>query len=259
MLSVSRIREAERQALAAGRQLMPLAGAAAARFVAARIAPGTPVLALAGPGNNGGDALVAATVLRAMGHDVRVLLPAGPQKLPPDAARAYDGWVAAGGGTLSALEPGFVPGLVIDGLFGIGLNRPLGADWQALVDTVNRWGAPVLALDVPSGVDADTGVALGRPIQARWTLSFIARARGWSCRGPAPAPSASGIWIRWMWSCRPRRTTSEPNPPDHDAQAIRRSVAPGVTRHRPAHPTLDPIAFRRIRRAGRRSAPPRPP
>ena len=182
---------------------MPLAGAAAARFVAARIAPGTPVLALAGPGNNGGDALVAATVLRAMGHDVRVLLPAGPQKLPPDAARAYDGWVAAGGGTLSALEPGFVPGLVIDGLFGIGLNRPLGADWQALVDTVNRWGAPVLALDVPSGVDADTGVALGRPIQARWTLSFIARARGWSCRGPAPAPSASGIWIRWMWSCRP--------------------------------------------------------
>ena len=91
---VSRIREAERQALAAGRQLMPLAGAAAARFVAARIAPGTPVLALAGPGNNGGDALVAATVLRAMGHDVRVLLPAGPQKLPPDATRAYDGWVA---------------------------------------------------------------------------------------------------------------------------------------------------------------------
>ena len=67
-------------------------------------------------------------------------------------------------------------GLVIDGLFGIGLNRPLGADWQALVDTVNRWGAPVLALDVPSGVDADTGVALGRPIQARWTLSFIAGA-----------------------------------------------------------------------------------
>ena len=73
---------------------------------------------------------------------------------------------------------GFRAGLVIDGLFGIGLNRPLGADWQALVDTVNRWGAPVLALDVPSGVDADTGVALGRPIQARWTLSFIARARG---------------------------------------------------------------------------------
>ncbi|WP_228468172.1 NAD(P)H-hydrate epimerase, partial [Achromobacter denitrificans] len=54
--SVAQIRDAERQALAGGRRLMPLAGAAAARFVAARIPPGTPVLALAGPGNNGGDA-----------------------------------------------------------------------------------------------------------------------------------------------------------------------------------------------------------
>ncbi|HEY9272496.1 NAD(P)H-hydrate epimerase, partial [Achromobacter sp.] len=59
--SVAQIREAERQALAAGRRLMPLAGAAAARYVAARIRPGTVVLALAGPGNNGGDALEATT------------------------------------------------------------------------------------------------------------------------------------------------------------------------------------------------------
>ncbi|MGY6273227.1 NAD(P)H-hydrate epimerase [Achromobacter denitrificans] len=176
--AVARIRDAERQALASGRRLMPLAGAAAARFAAARIPPGTAVLALAGPGNNGGDALEAATLLRAMGHDVRVLLPAGAQGLPAGAARAYAGWVAAGGATLAAPEPGYVPGLVIDGLFGIGLNRPLGPDWQALVDTVNGWGVPVLALDVPSGVDADTGAILGRPIQARWTLSFIARARG---------------------------------------------------------------------------------
>ncbi|SSW73419.1 Bifunctional NAD(P)H-hydrate repair enzyme Nnr [Achromobacter veterisilvae] len=180
---VAQIRDAERQALAEGRRLMPLAGAAAARFVAERIQPGTAVLALAGPGNNGGDALVAATLLRAMGHDARVLLPAGAQGLPADAARAHAGWTAAGGATLSALEPGFVPGLVIDGLFGIGLNRPLGADWQALVDTVNGWGVPVLALDVPSGVDADTGEALGRPIRARWTLSFIARARGLDLSG----------------------------------------------------------------------------
>ncbi|MBV2161823.1 NAD(P)H-hydrate epimerase [Achromobacter denitrificans] len=183
--SVAQIRDAERQALAGGRRLMPLAGAAAARFVAARIPPGTPVLALAGPGNNGGDALEAATLLRAMGHDVRVLLPSGPQGLPADAARAHAGWVAAGGATLSALEPGYRPGLVIDGLFGIGLNRPLSADWQALVDTVNAWGLPVLALDVPSGLDADTGAALGRPIQARWTLSFIARARGLDQSGAA--------------------------------------------------------------------------
>ena len=189
--SVAQIRDAERQTLATGRRLMPLAGAAAARHVAARIRPGAVVLALAGPGNNGGDALEAATGLRAMGHDVRVLLPSGAQGLPADAARAYAGWQAAGGETWSTLEPGFVPGLVIDGLFGIGLNRPLGADWQALVDTVNAWNVPVLALDVPSGIDADSGEALGRPIQARWTLSFIGRARG--LERPGPGRDACGI------------------------------------------------------------------
>lgn len=183
--SVASIRAAERQASAAGRRLMPLAGAAAARFVAARLAPGARVLALAGPGNNGGDALVAATRLREMGYDVRVVLPAGAQGLPADAARAYAGWIGAGGTCLSALDPDPAPDLVIDGLFGIGLNRPLGPDWQALVDTVNAWGLPVLALDVPSGIDADTGAALGRPILARWTLSFIARARGLARPGAA--------------------------------------------------------------------------
>jgi hydroxyethylthiazole kinase-like uncharacterized protein yjeF len=170
---------------------MPLAGAAAARYAAARLGPGARVLALAGPGNNGGDALEAAAGLRAMGHDVRVLLPAGAQRLPPDAARAYAGWLAAGGETWSELEPGFVPELVIDGLFGIGLNRPLGADWQALVDTVNAWSVPVLALDVPSGIDADSGEALGRPIRARWTLSFIGRARG--LERPGPGRDACGV------------------------------------------------------------------
>ena len=222
---VSRIREAERQALAAGRQLMPLA-----RLRPALWRPGSRPVRRCWPWP--APATMAATpwsrrpCCGRWGTTCACCCPPARRScLPMPPAPTTGGWPR--GGTLSALEPGFVPGLVIDGLFGIGLNRPLGADWQALVDTVNRWGAPVLALDVPSGVDADTGVALGRPIQARWTLSFIARARGWSCRDPAPAPSASGIWIRWMWSCRPRRTTSEPNPPDHGAQAIRRSVAPG--------------------------------
>ena len=79
--------------------------------------------------------------------------------MPP--APTTGGWPRAADAVRAGT--GFRARLVIDGLFGIGLNRPLGADWQALVDTVNRWGAPVLALDVPSGVDADTGVALGRP------------------------------------------------------------------------------------------------
>jgi NAD(P)H-hydrate repair Nnr-like enzyme with NAD(P)H-hydrate epimerase domain len=59
------------------------------------------------------------------------------------------------------------------------------------VDAVNGWGVPVLALDVPSGIDADSGEALGRPIRARWTLSFIGRARG--LERPGPGRDACGV------------------------------------------------------------------
>lgn len=175
--SVAQIRRAEQLALAEGASLMPRAGAAAAAFAAERVGPGGSILAVAGPGNNGGDALEAATRLLALGLRVQVVLPSGPEKLPPDAARAWAGWLAAGGRTLASL-PTAPPDLLIDGLFGIGLNRPLDSSWQQLVDTINAWRVPVLALDVPSGINADTGAALGRPIQATWTLSFIAAARG---------------------------------------------------------------------------------
>ena len=181
--SVAQIRHAEQRALAAGAVLMPKAGAAAAAFAAQRVAPGARILALAGPGNNGGDALEAAARLLALGMHVTVVLPIDPAALPPDARRAWDLWLAAGGTTLTSL-PACPSDLLIDGLFGIGLNRPLDAFWQGLVNTVNAWKVPVLALDVPSGIDADTGQALGRPVQATWTLSFIGTARGLVIPGP---------------------------------------------------------------------------
>ncbi|MBB1625524.1 NAD(P)H-hydrate epimerase [Achromobacter sp. UMC71] len=181
--SVARIRHAERLALSQGRELMPLAGLAAADFIAARFAPPARVLALAGPGNNGGDALTAATGLLARGYAVDLHMPAGPDALPPDAARAWRNWRDAGGGSLDALPDLLDYAVIIDGLFGIGLNRPLGASWQTLADRVNASGAPVLALDVPSGIDADSGLALGRPLRARWTLCFIAMARGLEAPG----------------------------------------------------------------------------
>lgn len=187
--SVAQIRLAEQRALASGRTLMPLAGAAAANFVTSRVPAKASVLALAGPGNNGGDALEAATLLMARGFDVHVVLPSGPGKLPADAARAWAGWLAAGGQarTHDDLPDGPSPDLVMDGLFGIGLNRPLDAKWQSLIDAVNALQVPVLALDVPSGIEADSGAALGRPIQARWTLSFIAVSRGLSLPGAGRA------------------------------------------------------------------------
>jgi len=200
--SVENIRRIEREARLRGIALMPRAGLAGARFAAARLderlipdrhaaaipgsaPPPATVLALAGPGNNGGDAMVAATWLRAWGHAVRVVLYADPDRLPADARQAYEGWVGAGGEILHEL-PADAPVLALDGLFGIGLNRPLGALWQARIDALNAWRIPVLALDVPSGLDAATGQALGRPVQATWTLSFIAAAAGLG-HGDGPA------------------------------------------------------------------------
>lgn len=195
-LRVALIRRIERLVLARGEALMPRAGLSAACFVRARLQEGGPasgsggqgtVLALAGPGNNGGDALTAAAHLLAWGFPVQVVLPSGPDGLPADARRAHAAWREAGGMERATL-PGDPPALVIDGLFGIGLNRPLEPSWQALVDRVNAWDAPVLALDVPSGLHAESGEALGRPIEASWTLSFIASAPGLS-RGAGPAVS----------------------------------------------------------------------
>ena len=195
-LTLEQIRCIERGALADGLPLMQRAGAAAAAFAQGHLAPGARILALAGPGNNGGDALVTARLLRARGYAVEVVLPADPGKFPRDAAEAYAQWREAGGVERKALPdiarggvpdpvadslPDLVadrlPDLVIDGLFGIGLSRRLGPDWQALVDAVNGWGCPILALDIPSGLEAQTGEALGRPIRATWTIAFIAPAQ----------------------------------------------------------------------------------
>ena len=195
-LTLEQIRCIERGALAEGLPLMQRAGAAAAAFAQGHLAPGARILALAGPGNNGGDALVTARLLRARGFAVEVVLPADPGKFPRDAAEAYAQWREAGGVERKALPdiarggvpdpvadslPDLVvdrlPDLVIDGLFGIGLSRPLSPDGHALVDTVNGWGCPILALDIPSGLEAQTGEALGHPIRATWTIAFIAPAQ----------------------------------------------------------------------------------
>ena len=129
--------------------LMERAGTAAAEL-AARLASDRQkdVLVLAGPGNNGGDARIVSALL----HEqyFRVTLVEEPQ-VPADKA-----W-----------------GLVIDGLFGIGLARDIDGDYARLVDYVNRQSCPVLALDIPSGLHSDTGRVMGRAVRATHTLTFI--------------------------------------------------------------------------------------
>jgi hydroxyethylthiazole kinase-like uncharacterized protein yjeF len=144
------IRRIERSAGEARPPLMERAGAAAAEL-AARLASDRQkdILVLAGPGNNGGDAKIAAARLQE--QFFRVTLVDKPE-LPPDKA-----W-----------------GLVIDGLFGIGLARDVDGEHARLVDYANRQSCPVLALDIPSGLQSDTGRVLGRALRATHTITFIA-------------------------------------------------------------------------------------
>src|SRR5438034_5424825 len=143
------IRRIERDAGQVQPPLMERAGAAAAEL-AARLASDKQkdVLVLAGPGNNGGDAKIAAALLR--DQFFRVTLVDQP-RLPEEKSWA----------------------LVIDGLFGIGLARDIGGDYARLVEYVNRQSCPVLALDIPSGLHSDTGRVMGRAVRATHTITFI--------------------------------------------------------------------------------------
>ncbi len=132
------------------------------------------VLVLAGSGNNGGDALVAARHLRDAWLDVRLVLPAEASAMPADAAAALAAWQTAGGTISTSLPAAFDADLLIDGLFGIGLARPVGGVFADVIGRVNAASVPVLALDVPSGIDADTGRILGCAVRATATITFIA-------------------------------------------------------------------------------------
>jgi hydroxyethylthiazole kinase-like uncharacterized protein yjeF len=144
------LRRIEQAAGDTGPPLMERAGAAAAAL-AARLATerGKDVLILAGPGNNGGDARVVAQRLQE--QFFRVAIATRPQELEQKS------W-----------------GLVVDGLFGIGLARDIEGEYAELVQYANRQSCPVLALDIPSGIHSDSGRVLGCAVRASHTISFIA-------------------------------------------------------------------------------------
>lgn len=132
-----------------------------------------------GPGNNGGDAYLLAHLAREAGMSVCVSAPCGPPK-GADARKAQSLWAgaqdSARGGSMAEL-----PDLVVDGLLGIGLSRPISSAMAAAVAEIAEWrsrGAVVLALDVPSGLNADTGAAMGAAVTADLTVSFVARKPG---------------------------------------------------------------------------------
>jgi hydroxyethylthiazole kinase-like uncharacterized protein yjeF len=170
------IRNGERQWLASHPcdALMEKAGAAAADLAGTLASEsGEPVLILAGPGNNGGDALVAASQLAAQGFRVCVVSRADPARLPPDAARAWTRWRDSGGTILADIPPAQRFSLVIDGLFGVGLTRDVTGETARWIAQVNDMSCPKLALDMPSGLDSDSGRIRGSALRADHTLTFL--------------------------------------------------------------------------------------
>ena len=159
--------------------LMQRAGAAAAEWAASLAGQrNDPVLILAGPGNNGGDAFEVARLLRQRFFDVRLVFVGDAEKLPADAAAVRQAFIASGGATSAAIPDDVRWSLIVDGLFGIGLTRAPAGRYAESISTANRLAerdnCPLLALDCPSGLNADTGVAFAPCIEASHTITFIA-------------------------------------------------------------------------------------
>jgi hydroxyethylthiazole kinase-like uncharacterized protein yjeF len=180
LLTPPEMAEADRLAIAGGTTgiaLMENAGRAVADAVVARLGRSAPlVCVVAGPGNNGGDGFVAARVLAERGYPVRLLLLGERDALKGDAAAAADRW----SGEVRPATPEAISGagLVIDALFGAGLGRPIEGVARSVVEAINRAGVPVIAVDLPSGINGASGAVMGVAVEATATVTFFRRKPG---------------------------------------------------------------------------------
>jgi hydroxyethylthiazole kinase-like uncharacterized protein yjeF len=190
--------------------LMERAGAGVARAVE-RLAPDGPVAVVCGKGNNGGDGLVAARLLRDAGRPVTVICVTAPQELSGDAlanlerlpgeppvSLAGEPWVKGGerGGDGAVPGAGGEDAVVVDALLGTGFQGEARGGVAEAIDAINRSGAPVVSVDVPSGVDASSGVVSGAAVTAAITVTFHAAKPGlWILPGKAHAGVVESIDI----------------------------------------------------------------
>jgi hydroxyethylthiazole kinase-like uncharacterized protein yjeF len=158
-----------------GIALMEKAGRAVADAVARRPL-GTRVTVLAGPGNNGGDGFVAARVLAERGYPVRLMLLGDVAALKGDAAEAVGRW----NGPVEAAAPGQIAGagVIVDALFGAGLNRAVDGQARALIEAMNASGATIIAVDLPSGINGASGAVMGAAVRASESITFFRRKPG---------------------------------------------------------------------------------
>lgn len=154
-----------------GAVLMENAGRGVADEVSARFPDAMTVAVLCGPGNNGGDGFVAGRHLNERGYRVRLGFDGDPAKLLADAAAMAARYT----GRIEPLDEGLLDGadVIVDALFGAGLARAIEGKFAALIEAANAHGAPIVAVDVPSGIDGTTGEVRGTAIQALATVTFF--------------------------------------------------------------------------------------
>jgi NAD(P)H-hydrate epimerase len=181
--SAASVRAMDRRAIEGGipgYDLMRRAGEAAFAALHHHWPAARSVAVLCGPGNNAGDGYVVARLARAAGLEVRLIAASDPRALKGDAARAFADF-AADGGRAETSGNGLLErcDVYVDALLGTGVDRPLGEPFVSAIRQLNGSGAPVLALDIPSGLDADSGEPHGHAVIATVTLAFVALKGGY--------------------------------------------------------------------------------
>lgn len=176
VLTPSEMKRAEAAAIAEGApgiELMRRAGRVVADAAERMVPKGGRILVVSGPGQNGGDGFVAATLLSGRGYQVSVALLGPLDRLTGDAAKVVKDWT----GDIGAVDDAAFheADLVIDALFGTGLARDLDGLARRTVERMDSAGKPVLAVDLPSGLDGETGQARGAVVKAARTVTFAAR------------------------------------------------------------------------------------
>ncbi|ODT80626.1 MAG: bifunctional ADP-dependent (S)-NAD(P)H-hydrate dehydratase/NAD(P)H-hydrate epimerase [Pelagibacterium sp. SCN 64-44] len=173
LLTPTQMAEADRLAVAGGVDsfsLMQAAGRAVADAIRARFEP-RPVLVLCGPGNNGGDGFIVAHLLHLQGWPVTLRLLGNRDRLTGDAAKAAALWEQGA----DPIRPGDAAdaSLIVDALLGAGLDRDVSGDFASAIAMVNAADCPVVAIDMPSGLDGASGAVRGAAVKADLTVSFF--------------------------------------------------------------------------------------
>jgi len=210
---VAAVREMDRAAIEdhgiAGYSLMTRAAEAVLQAAASRYPAANRWQVVCGAGNNGGDGYVIARLAAAAGHVVTVLALVDPDSLTGDAATAYGDFVAADGGVSArsgALDQDAE--LLFDAILGSGLERPLEGEFAAAVEAMNSHSAPIIAVDIPSGLHGDTGNVLGHAIDAALTVTFVGLKAGlFVADGPAHTGALIFAGLEIPAACRDPSTS----------------------------------------------------